>query len=90
MWKSKEHVVWRIKGDLLVVLDTASGHYYTLNRVAVDLWRGLFEEKKSFAAVLSHISSRYPDAPEAAQLEADCRESLAYWAAENLVEQTLG
>jgi len=29
MWKSKEHVVWRIKGDLLVILDTVSGHYYT-------------------------------------------------------------
>jgi hypothetical protein len=88
MWKSKEHVVWRIKGDLLVVLDTVSGHYYTLNKVAGDLWRGLFAEKKSFEAVISDIRSHYPDAPDAAQLEADCRESVDYWVAEKLIEQT--
>lgn len=90
MWRSKEHVVWRVKGDLLVVLDTVSGHYYTLNEVAVDLWRGLFEEKKSFEAVLNGIRSRYSDAPDAAQLELDCRESLDYWVAEKLIEQTTG
>ena len=90
MWKSKEHVVWRIKGDLLVILDTVSGHYYTLNETAVDLWRGLFEEKKSFEAVISGIQSRYTDVPEICGLEADCRESLAYWASEGLIEQTPG
>jgi len=90
MWKSKEHVVWRIKGDLLVILNTVSGHYYTLNEVAVELWRGLFEEKKSFEAVVGDIRSRYPDSPELAGLEADCQESLAYWAAEGLIEQTAG
>jgi len=90
MWKSKEHVVWRIKGDLLVVLDTVSGHYYTLNEVAVALWRGLFEQKKTFEAVLGDIQSLYPDAPERAQLEADCQESLAYWTAEGLIEAMPG
>lgn len=90
LWKSKEHVVWRIKGNLLVVLDTVSGHYYTLNEVAVDLWQGLFEEKKSFAAVLEGIRARYPDAPDAAQLESDCRASLDYWVAEKLIEPTTG
>jgi len=90
MWKAKENVVWRIKGDLLVVLDTVSGHYYTLNETAVDLWRGLFEEKKCLEDVISGIQSRYPDAPEAALLKADCRESLDYWIAEKLIEQTTG
>jgi hypothetical protein len=90
MWKSKEHVVWRAKGDLLVVLDTVSGHYYTLNETAVDLWRGLFEEMKSLEAVLSNIQARYADAPELPQVEADCRESLAYWASEGLIERTRG
>ncbi|MGA2138648.1 MAG: PqqD family protein [Verrucomicrobiia bacterium] len=90
MWKSKDHVAWRSKDDLLVVLDTVSGHYYTLNEVAVDLWRGLFEEKKNFEAVINDIRSRYPDAPEIPELEADCRESLAYWASEGLVEQSNG
>jgi hypothetical protein len=90
MWKSKEHVVWRIKGELLVILDTVSGHYYTLNETAVDLWRGLFEEKQSFGAVLSSIQSRYTDAPKISGLEADCRESLDYWVAEGLIEPTTG
>ena len=86
MWKQKEHVVWRVQGDLLVVLDTVSGHYYTLNEVAVHLWRGLFEEKKSFAATLDAIHSRYPDAPDIAGLEADCREAIAYWISEKLID----
>ena len=90
MWKSKEHVVWRIKGELLVILDTVSGHYYTLNEVAVDLWRGLFEEKKSLEAVIGEIHSRYQNVPQRAELEADCRESLAYWAAEGLIEPATG
>jgi hypothetical protein len=87
-WKSKEHVVWRIKGDLLVVLDTVSGHYYTLNETAVALWRGLFVEGKAFETVISDIGSCYPDAPTLAQVEAECRETLDYWAAEKLIEQT--
>ena len=90
MWKAKEHVAWRIKGDLLVVLDTVSGHYYTLNQTAVDLWRGLFDEKLGLQAVLSRIQARYPDAPALAALEADCRESLAYWVAEGLIEPAAG
>ena len=89
-WKAKEHVVWRVKGDLLVVLDTVSGHYYTLNEVAVELWRGLFDEKKSFQAVLEDIRAGFPDAPDAGQLEADCRESLDYWVAEKLIEPAAG
>jgi hypothetical protein len=86
MWKSKERVVWRRKGDLLVILDTVSGHYYTLNETAVDLWRGLFEEKKDLPTVLTDIQSRYEDPPDPARLETDCQESLAYWAAEGLIE----
>jgi hypothetical protein len=86
MWKSKEHVVWRVKGELLVVLDTVSGHYYTLNETAVALWRGLFEEKQSLDTVLKTIRSRFPDAPEPEKLEADCRESMSYWTAEGLIE----
>jgi hypothetical protein len=90
MWKSREHVVWRIKGDLLVVLNTESGHYYTLNEVAVDLWRGLFDEKKGFEEVISNIRSRYANVPDDLTIEADCRESLAYWVTEKLIEETAG
>jgi hypothetical protein len=89
-WKPKEHIVWRVKGDLLVILDTVSGHYYTLNEVAVDLWRGLFIEKKSFAEVINDIRAQYPDAPDQEQLEADCRESLDFWEAEKLIDQSAG
>ena len=46
MWKVKEHIVWRQKKDMLVVLDSLSGHYYTLNPVAMDLWLGCFADNK--------------------------------------------
>ena len=90
MWKQKEHVVWRVQGELLVVLDTATGHYFTLNEVAVHLWRGLFEEKKNFAEVLDAIRAKYPNPPATAQLEADCREAIDYWIAEKLVDPVAG
>ena len=89
-WKSKEHIVWRTKDDLLVVLDTVTGHYYTLNETAVDLWRGLLEEKKSFDEVITLIQSRYTDTPGESDLVADCQESIAFWASEGLIEKAAG
>jgi hypothetical protein len=87
MWKVKEHVVWRKKNDMLVVLDTLSGHYYTLNPVAMTLWLGCFADNKSLESVLSELSEKFTDVPDPEQLKQDCLESIEYWFSESLIEK---
>jgi hypothetical protein len=88
MWKVKEHIVWRQKNDMLVVLDTLSGHYYTLNKAAMDLWLGCFADNKSLEIVISEISEKYLDTPDVQQVKSDCLESIEYWQKESLIETT--
>ena len=85
MWKLNENIVWRNKNELVVVLNTQSGHYYTLNEVAADLWLGLFEAHQSLEEVVAGVSAKYANAPSSEQGIADCQEVLQYWAAENLI-----
>ena len=86
MWKVKEHVVWRQKNDMLVVLNTLSGHYYTLNPVAMDLWLGCFSDNKSLETVIADLSEKYAESPELEDVKKDCLASLEYWQQENLIE----
>lgn len=86
MWKVKEHVVWRKKNDLLVLLDTLSGHYYTLNPVAMELWLGCFSDNKSLDAVIDELTRKFGDAPDIHQVKKDCLESIEFWEKENLIE----
>jgi hypothetical protein len=88
MWKVKEHIVWRQKNDMLVVLDTLSGHYYTLNPVAMDLWLGCFADNKPLETVISELTDKYTEAPDAREIKSDCLESLEYWQEEKLIEAT--
>jgi hypothetical protein len=88
MWKVKEHIVWRQKNDMLVVLDTLSGHYYTLNPVAMDLWLGCFADNKPLETVISELTDKYTDAPDTREIKSDCLESLEYWQEEKLIEAT--
>lgn len=87
MIKPKDQVVWRKKGDLLVVLDTASGCYFTLNASAMDLWLGLLEEGVTLAQVVERIAAKFAEPPAAEQVEADCRRMLAEWQSSGLVEE---
>ncbi len=87
MIKPKDQIVWRKKGDLLVVLDTGSGAYYTLNSTAMDLWIGLVEEGGTLETVVGRIAAKYGEAPTMAQVEADCRKMLAEWQSTGLVEE---
>jgi hypothetical protein len=87
MWKVKEHIVWRQKNDMLVVLDTLSGHYYTLNPVAMDLWLGCFADNKPLETVINELSEKYLDTPDAQEIKNDCLESLQYWQKESLIEE---
>jgi hypothetical protein len=90
MIKPKDHVVWRKKGDLLVVLDTASGSYFTLNATAMDLWLGLLEEGRGLDAVARGIRDKFTEPPAIEQVEADCRKMLDEWQSQGLVEEVAG
>jgi hypothetical protein len=87
MIKPKDQIVWRKKGELLVVLDTGSGAYYTLNATAMDLWVGVVEEGGALEAVAETIAGRYPEAPAREQVVADCRRMLTEWQSAGLVEE---
>jgi hypothetical protein len=87
MIKAKDQIVWRKKGDLLVVLDTGSGAYFTLNATAMDLWIGVVEEGGGLEAVAGRIAEKYGEAPVRAQVEADCRRMLGEWQSAGLVEE---
>lgn len=44
--------------DGAVILDTRAGKYYSLNRVAADVWRGI-EAGHSLDDVVADLASRY-------------------------------
>lgn len=87
MLKVKEHVVWRSKQSLLVVLDTMAGHYYTLNPTAQQLWTGLFVESKPFEQILEGILASYSNLPPREAVTDDCRKMIAEWISQGLVEE---
>ena len=87
MTKPKDQVVWRKKGDLLVVLDTASGSYFTLNATAMDLWLAMVEEGATLPAAAERIAAKFTEPPSVEQVEADCRKMLDEWQSQGLVEE---
>ena len=62
----------------------------TQNSKAEDYDSDSIKILKGLEAVLGEILSRYQDVPPRADLEADCQESLSYWAAEGLIEPATG
>jgi Coenzyme PQQ synthesis protein D (PqqD) len=87
-WKVKDHVTWRKKNQILVILDTISGHYYTLNQTAMDIWIGCVEEGKSLEKVMDEICAKYPGSPDIEQIRKDCQDIISYWVEEALIQQT--
>lgn len=85
MIKPKDQIVWRKKGELLVVLDTGSGAYFTLNATAMDLWVGVVEEGGALETVAEGIAAKYGEVPAREQVVADCRRMLAEWQSAGLV-----
>lgn len=85
MWKAQDHIVWRKKQDLLLVLDTDSGHYYTLNPSAVQLWTYLIEENHSWDDSINRIMDSFSELPGRDQVDADCKKMLEDWMSNNLV-----
>lgn len=87
-YRAKDHVVWRSKKELLVVMDTVTGHYFTLNPVAVELWNGLIDQARPLSEVMPLIKDKFEDPPPDEKLTQDCRAMIQEWLGENLIEPT--
>lgn len=87
MYKVKEPIVWRRKQDLLVVLDTQSGFYYTLNKSAQLLWLSMFEEENPLEDAVEYISKSFKNTPDLNQILADCKKLVSEWIDNNLIEE---
>lgn len=86
MPQPKEEIVWRKKNKLLVLLNTKSGHYYTLNDVASALWFSMFVDKKPLDEVVELICQNFDNPPERSIIEQDCKSLIEEWTQENLIE----
>ena len=69
-----DHVVAKLIGDELVLLDLAGGTYFGLNAVGADMWR-MLADGKSLPDVVDAISSEYD--VDRSVLETDLRELLS-------------
>jgi Coenzyme PQQ synthesis protein D (PqqD) len=49
--------------DGAIILDTKAGKYYSLNRVAADIWRGI-EAGQPLEQVAQDLASRYAQPPD--------------------------
>lgn len=87
MLKAKEKIVWRKKKELLVILDTESGNYYTLNETAQDLWMSFIVGGEALEDSVNEIAGNYAEPPPADQVMADCKIIIEDWKDNGLVEE---
>ena len=85
MLAARENIVWRKKKELLVVLDTDSGNYFTLNETAQDLWMAHIVEGTSLDDAVQQISEKYGNNPPLQQIRDDCLKMIEDWKENNLV-----
>lgn len=88
MIKAKKHIVWRKKKELLVLLDTDSGCYYTLNPVGQDLWLMHIVESQPLDQIIEQIADKYDNPPKREQIQADCQKLIDDWKANELIEES--
>ncbi len=88
MLKAAEKIVWQQKPGMAVLLNVATGHYYTLNATGSALWKAMVVEHLSLEASIERLASDFESAPEPEVLAADCRALLEEWKAEHLVDET--
>jgi Coenzyme PQQ synthesis protein D (PqqD) len=65
------HLVWSELDDEIIVLDTSSGDFYSLNKTATEVWKAL-EAKTPVEQIAAGLASRYGIDP--AQAMADVLE----------------
>ena len=58
MWCAKSDVVWRKSQETLVLLNTSSGLYYTVNPTGAMLWTSLVEKQESFDQAVKGIQEQ--------------------------------
>jgi hypothetical protein len=90
MWCAKSDVVWRKSQETLVLLNTSSGLYYTINPTGAMLWISLVEKQGSFDEAVKAIQQQCAGAPDTAAIRNDCTKLLEEWKAENLIEEKAG
>jgi hypothetical protein len=87
MFKAQQHVVWRKKKQLLVLLDTKSGSYFTLNNTGQDLWMKHIVAGNPLDEVVKEISSRYVNSPGNEQILSDCNKLINDWQSNELIAE---
>lgn len=85
MLKPQKHIVWKKKNDMLVLLNTDSGHYYTLNPVASALWSELVSENGTVESAAHKISSSFSGSPSIEEIIANCAAIISEWKTENII-----
>jgi hypothetical protein len=85
MYKAKLHVVWRKKKKLLVLLDTKSSSYFTLNNTGQDLWMKYIVNNQPLDEVVKEISTKYTNSPGEEQILSDCKKLIDGWLSNELI-----
>ena len=65
------HLVWSELDDEIIVLDTASGDFYSLNKTATEVWKAL-EAQTPLEDIAANMAAKYGISP--AQATADVLE----------------
>lgn len=86
MFKAKQHIVWRKKKKLFVLLDTESGGYFTLNQTGQDLWLKHIVEGQPVDEIVDNILAKYSNPPSAQQVLDDCNKLISEWKENQLIE----
>lgn len=86
MHVANEDIVWKTKKDILILLNTTTGHYYTLNQVASTLWNEHINSKKSLDETAETILMMYNNPPSKTEVISDLEEIIAEWKSENLIK----
>jgi hypothetical protein len=89
MWMAKKDIVWRSKDDMLVLLNTTTGHYYTVNQTGAVLWRNLVEHKMSFDDAVERLYGQCEGSPDKSVVGQDCSRLIEEWKSENLIEEAV-
>lgn len=87
MYKAKKHIVWRKKKKLLVLLDTQSGHYFTLNQTGQDLWLKHIVDGQALDDIVGEILTKYTNPPPQGQVLSDCNKLISDWKENQLIEK---
>jgi len=76
VYEAVENASWRIIDDEGVILDTDSGHYYTLNHSAAFIWNRLVESRtiEDIAAAMARCYR-----VDADQARADAEHQVGEW-----------